>query len=287
MFEIEYRNLLNKCLSGEARGITRTGVTYSTFGEFIKVDLKKGFPATLGKRLAWKSVVSELLWFLSGKTDIESLQKYNNSDGWTIWTDDMERWHQSSTPQDVPYGDCGDLYGKQWRNYNGVDQITNLIEGLKNDPTGRRHIVMAWNPSAIAAGKMCLPPCHIGFQCYIDNSNDLHLQWWQRSGDGFLGVPFNFASYALLVHLLAKWVGCGVGGLSVCFGDVHVYGSHVNAVKEYLDTDFIELSHPDILLPPGTDDLSSTLQLTSNDFKNALVGYDVKNVIKAPLSVGV
>lgn len=284
-YEKQYKKLLLSAMTGHKRN-TRTGITYGTFGETVKIDLSEGFPATTGKKLAWNSVVGELLWFLSGSTHLSDLRKYTfgeDTGQWTIWSDDAERWNKGNYKDDPEH--LGELYGEKWREYGseGIDQIQNLIDNLKNNPEERNHLVVTWDTEAIAENKMALKPCHVMFQCYVADGK-LSLQWYQRSADLFLGVPFNFASYALLCHLLAKWVGLEVGTLSVTFGDCHVYQGHLNAVDEYLNNENYHL--PVLKLPEGCDTLESTLKLTALDFKKCLVDYKHCGVIKAPLSVG-
>lgn len=284
-FETQYKNVLKRAVLGEHR-VTRTGETYGYFGDHLTIDLEQGFPVLTGKKIAWKSVVGELLWFLSGKTDIKSLQDYSDlsEDSWTIWTNDMVRWHKKE--REVPYGSCGDLYGLQWRDFNNdcVDQITNLINSIKDQPFERNHIVMSYNPVAVQYDNQALKACHTMFQVYVTNDNKLDLQWQQRSVDTFLGLPFNFASYALLLHLLAKWTGYGVGKLSVSLGDVHVYVNQMNEVRKYLSNNTYKL--PKLVLPKDTDTLENTLKLTAKDFENSLMNYKHSGTIKAQLSVG-
>ena len=276
--------------NGDQRS-TRTGVVRSKWDAKLSFDLTEGFPALTSKKIAWQTVVGELLWFLSSSRLLRDLKHYTfgdeNADKWTIWTDDMKRWHKEMQLGDVLDDQVGQLYPVQWRKYNDVeevDQIVKLIDGLKKRPQERNHIVMAWNPEAIYFNRMALKPCHLGFQCYVDNENRLHLKWWQRSVDSFLGLPFNIASYALLTHLLAKWTGLEVGTLSADLGDVHVYENHAEAISELLDRPIY--NPPELVLPEGTDTLESTLNLTALDFKDALRNYQHGATIKAPLSVG-
>jgi thymidylate synthase len=287
------KDLMSLALSDE--GIernTRTGKTFSLWNKTLSWNLQDGFPAVTSKKLAWKSVAGELLWFLSGSEYIKDLKRYTygneNSTKKTIWCDDAARWHKNN-PEPSEYGFSTDyvgaLYGNAWRNFSDsdTDQITRLVEGLKNYPENRDHIVMAWNPFYIANDYMALRPCHMGFQCYVVNGK-LNLNWFQRSNDGFLGAPFNIASYALLTHLLAKWTGLEVGTLSVWLGDFHIYENHIPAVQEFLNAP--EYRMPTLVLPEGCETLESTLRLTASDFKDSLVGYQSYGVIKAPLSVG-
>lgn len=280
-----YKILLRDVVNGGERRETRSGVTISEFGKTLQFDLSKGFPAVTSKRLAWKAVVGELLWFLSGKTDLGSLRVYTFGEDkgqHTIWTDDYTRWSASNVSDDES---LGKLYGHQWRKWGGsVDQISNLIHNIKNNPTSRYHVVMAWDASVVDSGSAALPPCHMGFQCYATAGGKLNLHWHQRSWDLFLGAPFNIASYALLLHLLAKWTGLEPGMLSVWAGDVHVYENHMNAVVTYLTRP--EHPLPTLVLPDGTESLESTLRLTALDFTNSLNDYVHEGTINAPLSVG-
>lgn len=284
---------------GEKRE-TRSGTTLSLWDEKLSWDLSEGFPATTSKKLAHKAVVGELLWFLSGSTDLKSLRHYTfgKDEGQrTIWTDDAERWWKEKISQypdlssamrklTVESEPLGNLYGKQWRGntYEKPDQIANLIKQLKENPNRRDHIVMAWNPSDIEFNSMALKPCHLGFQCYVSKGK-LNLKWWQRSWDVFLGGPFNIASYALLLHLLSEWTGYEPGILTVDVGDAHIYANHVDAVKQYIGN--YEHPLPTLVLPEkAKESLESCLALTALDFGDVLVNYKHEGVIKAPLSVG-
>ena len=238
-----YLDLLEKILNKGTDSTDRTGVgTLSLFGEQLK--------------LAWRSVVAELLWFIEGSGDERRLAEIQfgtrDKSKKTIWTANAESdyWKDQARFD----GDLGRVYGVQWRNwrspifkgaysYTETDQLKNLIEGLKNDPTSRRHIISAWNPGEI--DRMALPPCHAFMQFYLRN-NKLSCQMYQRSADVFLGVPFNIASYALLTHLVAKEISADVGELILTFGDVHIYKNHLNAVIEQEDRDPYDLPTLDI-----------------------------------------
>lgn len=234
-----YNELCKKIILTGPQVIDRTGVgTISLFGEQLRFNLQDGFPAMTTKKLAWKSVVSELLWFIEGSGDerrlAEILHGTRDESKKTIWTANAnaDYW----LPKSAYSGDLGRVYGVQWRHWRSadgveVDQLKNLVDGLKNDPNGRRHIITAWNPGEL--GEMALPPCHMFAQFYI-RRNILSCQMYQRSADLFLGVPFNIASYALLTHLIAKTIGAEVGELVLTFGDVHIYNNHVPQVLELL-----------------------------------------------------
>ena len=283
-----YLDLLEKILNKGTDSTDRTGVgTLSLFGEQLKFDLNKGFPAVTTKKLAWRSVVDELLWFIEGSCDERRLAEIQfgtrDKSKKTIWTANAESdyWKDQARFD----GDLGRVYGVQWRNwrspifkgaysYTETDQLKNLIEGLKNDPTSRRHIISAWNPGEI--DRMALPPCHAFMQFYLRN-NKLSCQMYQRSADVFLGVPFNIASYALLTHLVAKEISADVGELILTFGDVHIYKNHLNAVIEQLDRDPYDLPTLDI---SSVNDICSA---TVDDCR--LINYQHHAYIAAEMAV--
>lgn len=212
----QYQDLLKHVLENGVEKQDRTGTgTISVFGYQNRYDLSKGFPLVTTKKVHTKSIIHELLWFLSGDTNVKYLQD-NGVKIWNEWADDN--------------GNLGAVYGRQWTNFNGegVDQISNVIKSLKDNPDGRRHIVSAWNPCEIE--KAALPPCHSFFQFYVVN-NKLSCQLYQRSADAFLGVPFNIASYALLTQMIAQVVGLEVGDFIHTFGDLHIYSNHLEQVK--------------------------------------------------------
>ena len=241
-------------------------------------DLSKGFPAITTKKLAWKSVVSELLWFIEGSDDERRLAEilYNDSrenlkDKKTIWTQNAKAdyWKNKSNFD----GDVGRIYGVQWRDFNGVDQIKNLINGLKENPNSRRHILTAWNPAEL--DQMSLPPCHAFSQFYV-SSNKLSCQLYQRSCDMFLGVPFNIASYSILIHILAKECGYEVGEFIHSLGDFHIYEEHFDQVK-------IQLTREPKKLPNLKFDQKKINQYKTSDFE--LVDYDYHPKLLAPMNV--
>jgi thymidylate synthase len=282
----QYHDALTYILENGKKKDDRTGVgTQSVFGYQMRFDLQEGFPAITTKKLAWKSVVSELLWFLEGSGDerrlAEILHGTRDSGKSTIWTAnaDAEYWE----PKAEFDGDLGRVYGVQWRHwrtsnylasFREVDQLVNLIDGLKKDPNGRRHILSAWNPGEL--DQMALPPCHILSQFDVTDGK-LSCQLYQRSADMFLGVPFNIASYSLLTHIIAKECNLGVGEFIWVGGDCHIYNNHINAVKEQLGRDYRVLPTLSI-----TDKLSWD-QYSLNDF--TLVEYDPHPAIKAPMAV--
>lgn len=255
----------------------RTGVgTRSVFGYQMRFDLRKGFPAVTTKKLAWRAVVSELLWFMEGSTDerrlCEILHNSRDSSLKTIWTANAQAdyWKEKAAFE----GDCGKIYGYQWRNFNGVDQLANLIEGIKKDPHSRRHIISAWNPSDLAG--MVLPPCHTMCQFYVSNG-ELSCQLYQRSCDLFLGAAFNIASYSLLIHIIARECGLKVGDFVHTIGDMHVYKNHFDAVNEQLNREEYEL--PELIFAEN----KKWDEYVLDDF--VLEGYKCHPPIKAPMAV--
>ena len=244
----QYHDLLEDILNNGEVKDDRTGVgTISVFGRQLRFDLSKGFPAITTKKLAWKSVVSELLWFIEGSGDerrlAEILYGSRDTERSTIWTGNAQAAYW--TPKAKYDGDLGRVYGVQWRDWHGVDQLANLIEGIKTDPNGRRHILTAWNVDEL--DKMALPPCHVLSQFYVSNGK-LSCHMYQRSVDVFLGLPFNIASYALLTHMIAQVCDLKVGELIISTGDTHIYSNHVEQVKEQLSRE--EYPLPLLFLTP-------------------------------------
>ena len=234
-----YLSALKYCYENGDLVKSRAGNVKKAFGYQMRFDLQEGFPAVTTKKLAWKAMVSELLWFLEGSNDERRLaeilyedKRENLEDKNTIWTQNAnaEYWKEKSKFS----GDVGRIYGVQWRDFNGVDQLKNLIEGLKKDPDSRRHILTAWNPAELH--NMSLPPCHAFSQFYISN-NKLSCQLYQRSCDMFLGVPFNIASYSILIHIIAKECGYEAGEFIHSLGDFHIYEEHFEQVKIQLTRD--------------------------------------------------
>ena len=228
-----YLDALKYCYENGDFVKSRAGNVKKAFGYQMRFNLEDGFPAVTTKKLAWKAVVSELLWFLEGSNDERRLaeilyddKRENLEDKKTIWTQNAEADYWKDKSKFI--GDVGKIYGVQWRNFNGVDQIQELIEGLKNNPNSRRHILTAWNPSEIS--EMSLPPCHAFSQFFVSNKK-LSCQLYQRSCDMFLGVPFNIASYSLLIHVIAAECKLGVGEFVHSLGDFHIYEEHFDQVK--------------------------------------------------------
>lgn len=257
----------------------RTGTgTIGVFGMQQRYDLTNGFPAVTTKKLAFKACLSELLWFLEGSSDerrlAEILHGSSEEDKRTIWTDNAlaSYW----LPKAKFQGDLGRVYGVQWRDFGGVDQLLKLVEGIKQDPYGRRHIISAWNPAEL--DQMALPPCHCFAQFYVSADNKLSCQMYQRSCDLFLGVPFNVASYSLLTHMIAQVCGLGVGEFVHVLGDAHIYLNHVEQVKQQLSRE--PLPAPTLWINPDVKDITN---FTMKDFR--LDGYQSHGTIKAPMAV--
>lgn len=297
----QYHDLLRKILSdGEIRS-DRTGTgTQSIFGHQIRFNLNDGFPAITTKKLAWKAVVGELLWFLEGSSDERRLAEITHGSregNTTIWTPNALAPYWK--PKAKFDGDLGRVYGVQWRHWNKnidrlnmgpahgggnriavdrteVDQVKNLIDGIKNDPYGRRHIISAWNVSEL--DQMALPPCHVMSQFYVSGKKELSCHMYQRSVDVFLGLPFNIASYALLTHLIAQSCDLKVGELVISMGDTHIYSDHVDQVKQQLSREEYQL--PVLKLNPAVTDID---KFTMSDIE--LIGYQSHGPIKAKMAV--
>ena len=274
----QYHDLLEDILNNGEVKDDRTGVgTISVFGRQLRFDLSKGFPAITTKKLAWKSVVSELLWFIEGTGDerrlAEILYGSRDTERSTIWTGNAQAAYW--TPKARYDGDLGRVYGVQWRDWRGVDQLANLIEGIKKDPNGRRHIITAWNVDELE--QMALPPCHVLAQFYVSNSK-LSCHMYQRSVDVFLGLPFNIASYALLTHMIAQVCDLKVGELIISTGDTHIYSNHVEQVNEQLSRE--EYPLPALFLNPEIKDID---KFSMDDI--LLFDYQSHGTIKADMAV--
>lgn len=313
--EQEYLNLCKRVLQNGSNKEDRTETgTLSVFGHQMRFDLSKGFPIMTTKHVPFRVVAEELFWFIKGETQLKPLlEKQVNI--WNEWA--FEKWFSSdeydgdlfqddwkdkyNTSRDYylsirseivrfknmilesegfnkKWGDLGPIYGKQWRSWEGsdkiIDQLKNVMQSLKENPNSRRHIVSAWKPDEIE--DMALPPCHILFQFYIAD-NKLSCQLYQRSGDVFLGIPFNIASYSLLVHLMAKSLGVEVGEFIHVIGDAHIYNNHIEKVEEQLDRTPKEL--PTLLIKEQKDLFDYTME----DIE--LIGYDPHGVIKAQVAI--
>jgi thymidylate synthase len=240
--ETAYLNLINKILDkGEIRE-TRNAITKSLFGEKLEFDISNSIPFLTTKKLAWKTVIKELLWFLSGSTDNKKLQEQNVK----IWNGNATREYMDKIGfLNREENDLGPIYGHQWRHFNaeykdqntdytnqGIDQIKQVLELLKNDPMSRRILLSAWNPSQLS--EMNLPPCHMMAQFYVSADKKLSCQMYQRSADVGLGLPFNIASYSVLTYILAKLSNLTPNKLIIVLGDAHIYSSHEESLKEQI-----------------------------------------------------
>ena len=300
----QYQQLLKDILDYGVEKKDRTGTgTKSIFGYTIRHNMQEGFPLLTTKKMAWKTMVTELMWFLRGDTNI----KYLVDNGCHIWDGDAYKNFVATIKQkhSIHYepiekdsfiervktdsefakqcGELGPIYGKQWRDWNGVDQIQNLIDQLKTNPDSRRLMVSAWNVGEL--DQMVLPPCHYGFQCYVREGKYLSLMWNQRSVDTFLGLPFNIASYALLLEILAKAVQMIPDQLIGSLGDVHLYSNHIKQAKEQIQRDPYQLPHlkmnPIFLANLEHKGLDEAI---NGQVNFELEGYQSHPSIKAPLS---
>lgn len=256
-----YLNLLKDILENGTDKSDRTGTgTKSLFGYQLRFDLSKGFPLVTTKKTHLKSIIHELLWFLKGDTNI----KYLNDNGVNIWNE----WADEN-------GELGHIYGKQWTDWNGINQIKEVINQIKKNPDSRRLIVSAWNVSELP--KMALAPCHTLFQFYVADGK-LSLQLYQRSADAFLGVPFNIASYALLLMMVAQVCDLKVGEFIHSLGDVHIYNNHIEQVE-------LQLSREPKTLPTMklNKDVKNIFDFKYEDF--TLENYTPQPTIKAPVAV--
>ncbi len=274
----QYLDALSYCYNNGTDVNSRAGKVRKSFGFQMHFDLSNGFPAITTKKLAWKSVVSELLWFIEGSNDERRLaeilyndKRENLKDKKTIWTQNAESDYWK--PNAKFDGDVGKIYGVQWRNFNGEDQLANLISGLKNDPNGRRHIISSWNPPELK--NMSLPACHVFSQFFI-SKNKLSCQLYQRSCDMFLGVPFNIASYSLLTHMLSRECNLEVGTFIHSLGDFHIYEEHFEQVE-------IQLNRSPKRLPALDFETKSFYDYKVNDFN--LINYQHHPKIEANMNV--
>lgn len=273
----QYLSLLKKVMEEGQDRETRNGKTRAMFGLQMRFNMADGFPAMTTKKLAFKAVKSELLWFIEGSGDDNRLKELNGTER-TIWTDNAEAPYWA--PKAKFPGDLGRVYGVQWRKWRRpdgttVDQLAEVIEKIKKDPTDRRLIVTAWNPGELS--EMALPPCHMFMQFFVDGDK-LSLLMHQRSCDVFLGVPFNIASYSLLLHMVAQVTGLKAHEFVHSLGDVHIYHDHFDAVKEQLAREPYPL--PTLKLNPSV--------MNIDDFKMEdieLLNYQSHPTIKAKMAV--
>jgi thymidylate synthase len=262
----QYLDLMQEILEKGTRKSDRTGTgTLSLFGRQLRFDLSEGFPLVTTKKLHLRSIVYELLWFLRGDTNIQYL-KENGVSIWDEWADES--------------GELGPVYGHQWRSWptadgRSIDQISEVLEQLKNKPDSRRHIVTAWNPSDVS--KMALPPCHALFQFYVADGR-LSCQLYQRSADYFLGVPFNISSYALLTFMFAQQCDLAPGEFVWTGGDVHLYLNHIEQAKQQLEREPFALPQLNIRRKP-----ESIFDYKYEDFE--ILNYQAHPSIKAPIAV--
>lgn len=262
----QYLDMLQRVLDEGATKTDRTGTgTLSVFGHQMRFNLSEGFPLVTTKKLHIRSIVYELLWFLNGDTNI----KYLVDNGVSIWNE----WADED-------GELGPVYGKQWRAWPGkdgttIDQISNVLNSIKNNPDSRRHMVVAYNPTFV--DEMALPPCHSLFQFYVADGK-LSCQLYQRSADTFLGVPFNIASYALLTYMMAQQCDLEPGDFVWSGGDVHIYSNHIDQVKEQLSRETYPLPQLKILRKPN-----SLFDYQFEDFE--IENYQSHPHIKAPVAV--
>lgn len=258
---LQYLELLKKIRDTGVQKTDRTGTgTLSLFGEQLRFDLNEGFPTVTTKKLFWKGVVGELLWMLKGSTNSQELE----DQGVNIW----KAWRNEN-------GDLGPIYGKQWRDWQGVDQIASVIKSIKENPDSRRHIVSAWN--VVDLPNMALVPCHLLFQFYVQGGR-LSCQLYQRSADTVLGVPFNIASYSLLTHMVARECGLGVGEFIHVLGDAHIYSNHLPQVDIQLSRAPKKL--PTLWLNP---EITKVDDFKIEDIK--LENYECHPTIKAKVAV--
>ena len=284
--EDEYLDLLHTVMNtGEKRDQERTGTgTRSIFFCHLNFDLEAGYPLLTTKKVNFKAIASELLWFLEGSDDERRLaeilygkEREDLVGKNTIWTANADTQGVNLGYQnDYLVKRLGPVYGVQWRNFGGVDQITELVNNIKTNPQSRRHLLSAWNVGEI--DKMALPPCHTFSQFYVTNDKRLNCTMYQRSADLFLGVPFNIASYSLLVYMIAHVTGLTPGVYNHVFGDAHIYEDHFDAVKEQLQRTSKKFPKLKIRRPIKVID-----DFTMEDFE--VIGYDPDPFIKASMSV--
>ena len=274
-----YLDIMKYVIENGEDEMDRTGVgTRSILGQVFRHDMADGFPAVTTKTLAWKAVRGELLWFMNGFTNVEVLRAMTygvGSSTKTIWDDNFN--HQG-VALGYTDGDLGPVYGKQWRDFNGVDQLAKAIERIKTNPECRRNIVCAWNPADL--DKMALPPCHVLFRFSVKRGR-LNLTWYQRSCDLLLGIPFNIASYGLLLEMVAHITGYKAGILTGMFDDAHIYHNHFDQVQEQLQR--VPYDLPKLVFKKRFTTLEEACNLGLDDIQ--LEDYKCHSAIKAPMAV--
>ena len=287
----EYIDLVKNVLDLGKLKDNRTKVpAISHFGDQIFFDLRKGFPILTTKKINFRAIIVELLWFISGKTNIRYLLK-RNVKIWTLWpfekfkkSDDFKGETIKEFEQKIledrkfskKWGDCGPIYGHQWRNFGGVDQLFNIIFSIRNIPISRRLIISAWNLADIS--EMILPPCHMMCQFYVEDDKYLNCKMYQRSGDLFIGVPFNISSYALLLSLIAKQTGLIPKLLIISYGDLHIYKNHLTQIYKQIKRKSYKL--PKLKINKNVD---SIFKYKISDIK--LVDYKCHPAIKGDIAV--
>ncbi len=270
--ENEYRGLMAGILYGGSDKEDRTGTgTKAVFGRTIKHDMSLGFPILTGKKISFNAARTELLWILQGRTDL----KYLEDNGVKYWRPDYERSGRTDET-------LGPVYGAQWRNFNGTDQLKQLVYNITTNPNSRRLMVSAWNPGQMPF--MVLPPCHYAFQVYINNGV-MDLMWQQRSADVFLGLPYDITMYGLLLEMLAKGANLKPGKLIGQLGDCHLYNNHLEQAKVYLDRPKRILPKLDLKEGIWFDTVVEKIHIPTAD-KIKLIKYNPLPAIKAELSVG-
>lgn len=281
--EYKYLHLMEDVLNKGTEKSDRTGVgTLSIFGTNLKFNISKSIPVMTTKKVFWKGIVAELLWFINGETDSKLLE----AQGVNIWKGNTSKEFLSKKGLNYEEGLIGPGYGFQWRNWGakygtsekGIDQLQNIVDTLKTNPDDRRLFLSAWNVSDLS--KISIPPCHLAHQYYVENGY-LHLQWYQRSVDIFLGLNFNISSYALLTHIIAKIVGLKPGTITYCGGDTHIYLNHIEQVKEQISRTPFEF--PTLNIKKDITCLDDIKNMTYLDFE--LQNYISHQAIKAPMAV--
>ena len=282
--ETVYLNALNDILENGEKRNTRNSLTISKFGIKMDFDIRHSFPLLTTKKVFWKGVVHELLWFIKGDTNSKNLENNNVN----IWKPNSSReFLDNINLYDYEEGDCGPIYGFQWRHFGaeykdihynysgkGIDQLQNCINLIKNDPYSRRIFMSAWNPCQL--NEMCLPPCHVSYQFYVSENNELSCILYQRSGDMFLGIPFNIASVSLLTYIIAHITDKKPGFVSLIIGDAHIYNNHIEQVKIQLSRTPYE--HPSLKINKKYSNINDY------EFENfELINYKCHETIKAEM----